>query len=434
MCLSSIARPVSHTNESPWERHTIDNTSSGADGVKLADVNGDGRMDIATGWESGGVSRIYLQPDRAAVRALWPSITVGEAPNVEDAVFVDLDSDGAVDVVSSCEGDASKMFIHWAPAEPADYADASKWSTEPIPATDQGVRWMYAMPMQVDGRRGSDLVVGSKEGGSNADGAMVGWLEAPEDPRDLAAWRLHRFHRARWIMSLQQHDIDSDGDRDIVVSERRPGASARPEDGGVRFQGVYWLENPGAVATVAGEPWVEHAILNTGAIGKRGASAMFIDGHDFNGDQRVDFAIAVARELPDVSDEIHLVTCPDDPEKTLLHDETTVTTWHHEVVTPSLPHGVGTAKAVAVGNVNVDGAWDLIYSCEKASGALHGTLWMEKTGRSWTTHLLGGPEGTKYDRLELLDIDEDGDLDVLTCEEAVDLGVFWYENPFGAGD
>ena len=36
-----------------WTRHTIDNSSRGADGVRFLDVNGDGLEDIATGWEEG---------------------------------------------------------------------------------------------------------------------------------------------------------------------------------------------------------------------------------------------------------------------------------------------------------------------------------------------------------------------------------------------
>ena len=36
---------------------------------------------------------------------------------------------------------------------------------------------------------------------------------------------------------------------------------------------------------------------------------------------------------------------------------------------------------------------------------------------TWELHDVSGPEGIKYDRLELVDLDEDGDLDILTCEE-----------------
>ena len=31
--------------------------------------------------------------------------------------------------------------------------------------------------------------------------------------------------------------------------------------------------------------------------------------------------------------------------------------------------------------------------------------------------------------MELIDLDGDGDLDVMTCEERKNLGVIWYENP-----
>ena len=38
------------------------------------------------------------------------------------------------------------------------------------------------------------------------------------------------------------------------------------------------------------------------------------------------------------------------------------------------------------------------------------------------------PDGIKHDLVELLDLDGDGDPDVLTCEETKNLGVFGY-NP-----
>ncbi len=59
---SACAVSVAVAADSPWPRHTIADSSKGAGGVRLADADGDGLMDIATGWEEGGVVRAYLHP------------------------------------------------------------------------------------------------------------------------------------------------------------------------------------------------------------------------------------------------------------------------------------------------------------------------------------------------------------------------------------
>src|SRR5687768_7666900 len=96
--LSADAAPAS----TPWRRHTIDDSAKGADGVRLADANGDGLLDIATGWEEAGLLRVYLNPGVPKSGNRWPAVTVGKVKSPEDAVLVDLDGDGAVDVVSCC--------------------------------------------------------------------------------------------------------------------------------------------------------------------------------------------------------------------------------------------------------------------------------------------------------------------------------------------
>ena len=65
--------------QQPWARHTIDNSSQGADGVRLADVNGDGPEDITSGWEEGGKIRVYLNPGAARAAQPWPVVNVGAA-------------------------------------------------------------------------------------------------------------------------------------------------------------------------------------------------------------------------------------------------------------------------------------------------------------------------------------------------------------------
>ena len=76
------------------------------------DVNGDGLLDVATGWEEGGVVRAYINPGPIKSTAEWPAVTVGRVKSAEDAVFFDVDNEGANDGVSCCEGGTKTTFVH----------------------------------------------------------------------------------------------------------------------------------------------------------------------------------------------------------------------------------------------------------------------------------------------------------------------------------
>lgn len=366
---------------SPWARHTIDNTSQGADGVKLGDFNGDGLPDIVTGWEEGGVVRVYANPGAAKVRDAWPQTTVGKVKNVEEAIFADLDGDGRLEVVSGTEGKTRTLFWH--------RLIDGQWRTDAFPAAKDTQMWMQAAALDLDGLHGADLLLASK-----GDGAAVGWLQAPEKPDELRAWSYHKLREAGWLMSLTPHDVDGDGDADAVFSDRK----------GQRT-GVFWLENPGAEANRQHAAWKEHAI---GGLGKQ---VMFADIGDVNGDGLADVVVAAKP--------VEIVICLRMPDGG----------WDERVLTLD-GSNLGDAKAAKIADVNGDSLPDLFFTCENAKGKLEGIVWLEQQRDGpWKQHTLGGPEGLKYDLMQTLDLDGDGDLDVITCEERDQLGVVWYENP-----
>jgi hypothetical protein len=369
----------------PWKMHIIDNTSRGADGVRLKDVNKDGLPDIATGWEEGGVIRTYLNPGPKKVKQPWPLTEVGKVNSPEDAVFIDLDGDGDHDVVSCCEGRTRTVYFHWAPSSGSN-VDSAKWQTQAATVTAGKQSWMFALPLQVDGG-GMDLVLGSK-----GSGATIGWLQSPKNPRDIKAWEYHPWYQAGWIMSLISHDMDNDGDLDVLASDRRS-----------KTPGVLWLENPGAKAMKA-NPSLQWNVHRIGAVGKE---VMFIT---ISKDNVIHAAVRPNR--------IHLLQSNGDPRKP----------WREQVITyPSNKYG--TAKAACAADLDGDGQTEIAVSCEAANGAKSGVFYLKKIKGKWVDHDIGGPKGLKYDRIELLDLDGDGDLDLLTCEERDFNAVLWYENP-----
>jgi len=308
-------------------------------------------------------------------------------------VLVDLDGDGSLDVVSCCEGGTRSVFVHWSPRDKSRLLDEAAWTTAAIPALAGQQLAMYCLPLPIDGQHGTDLVIGSK-----GQGAKIGWLQSPANPRDLAAWKYHPLCAAGWIMSLVASDLDGDGDQDILTSDRKGPAA-----------GCHWLENPG-IGERQTQPWTRHAI------GPTGVEVMFLHFVDFDLDRRAD------------------VLVPTYGKQLFWHQrmEGAAPAWA-SVALP-YPAQFGKGKGVRAADVDLDGQLDLVVSSENYEGT-SGLVWLSRTAQAegrWHTHEISGfagPRGLKLDDVQMIDLDADGDLDALTTEERTGLGVVWFENP-----
>ena len=409
--LSPILSSMAEENRGqPWKRHTIDNTSRGADGIDLADVNGDGLQDLVSGWEEGGEIRLYLNPGPKQSVNPWPKVTVGKVRSPEDAKFMDVDGNGVLDIVSSCEGREQTIFVHWSPVSKAErthdekWLQSSTWKTEPLPASEKKQLWMFSRSADLDGDGKLDLIAGSK--GKNAS---IGWFEAPPNPRDLAKWKWHPLYDAGWIMSLKLIDINRDGEIDIVSSDRKG-----------KQRGCWWLENPGVSSIKQNRPG-QQSYWKLHSIGGQNQEVMFMSEADLNDDRKQDFLVAVSG-----GDILYL-------KNESSTEKNPTQSWSAHAI--KMPENVGRGKAVASADLDLDGREDVILTCEH-SERKSGVVWLSRsksqpaTDPNWETHEISGPEkGVKFDLIQLLDLDADGDLDILTCEERHNLGVIWYENP-----
>ena len=397
--INLICLTMNHSQtHADWPMHVIDDSSRGADGVRLGDLNGDGRQDIVTGWEEGGRIRICLQPKPSESRKLWPSMEVGRVASPEDAVFADVDGDGDLDVVSSCEGKEQTVYIHWNPTNGGAFDLSRPWKTEAVPQSVKSQQWMFCLPIVDSDGALRQLVTGSK--GSNA---AIGRWHIAELRRDLDSWKWKPLRRSGWLMSLIDHDMDSDGDADVLFSDRK----------GAR-RGIYWLEHPDQDEEGL---WREHEV------GGAKSEVMFLKIGQLDNKGPEEIVTAIRGE----------------PITVFGRDSVKSTDW--SVVARIQPVGTGTGKGIGLGDLNLDGKTDIVMSCENAQKK-HGVVAFLQQGdqannsetnpghAAWLQIEISGVDrGIKFDRIEMIDIDQDGDLDVLTCEERDNLGVIWYENP-----
>ncbi|MDX1962966.1 MAG: VCBS repeat-containing protein [Pirellulales bacterium] len=395
-----------------WRRHVIDDRYDGPDGTKLGDVNGDGRLDVVTGWESEGLTVAYLQPESQFIRRSWPSVVVGKTPKAEDAVFLDLNRDGNLDVISSCEQHVEKAFVHWGPVRDK-ILDPHAWRQQELTPISGISQWMFAEPIPLrDGdREVTAVVLGGKNYERNQT-AKLGLVVPGDDLGAVQDYRWQPLADVSWVMSIIVADLNGDKHADILYSDKHgPGC------------GVWWLENPGSVKP--SESWSKHAVT-TGVLD----GCMLIAYADFDGDGLRDVVAPV--DFPVVEGQTRQRYL-----RLLRRLPSTEVAWQQQDL--MLPPLTGQPKAVTVGDINLDGKADLVVSSTGAENGQTGTYWLEQgntvSAHDWQPRRIAAPTGIKYDLVHVVDLDGDGDLDTLTSEEKVEgrgLGVFWYENPVRA--
>lgn len=385
---------------SPWPRHEVDNGAFGADGVRVGDLNNDGRPDLITAWEASGQIRIAINPGGCSATDTWEVGVVGLVAYCEDSFAADLDGDGRQDLITCSEQSDRGVYVHWGPAHNGLLLNTGSWLTRRFPAAPDRY-WMYGVAAQIDGRNGPDLFVGAKS--SSADIPVdIGYLMAPSEPRKMELWTYHVIGRAGWTTNLIAHDMDGDGDVDLVVFDRLGPT-----------RGVRWLEHPGEDELINNAMWTEHRVSAPmpATIGSMG---------DLDGDGLLDIIVPVR------------------PHGLYWYErlDASGSKWEqHEIYTSA---SVGIPKSASAGDINMDGNVDIVVSFAEASESFRGVVLHQNPGNPispfWPVYDISGPDGEKYDAIPLLDVDGDGDLDVVATDEHDNqsgdgLGLVWYRSP-----
>ncbi len=199
-----------------WNTTTIvsGDLAAGARCVAVADISGDGRYDILVGTDEGHI--LYLRQTGSNPGALsnWNTSLIASAEGTDpwtDIQLADVDGDGRLELVACQAGDANRISLL---KPPAGAVDGANWTRVDV-ATSSRKGANQVIPIDMDGDGSIDFV--SLASGEGSDSVV--WYANPGNDVALTnAWSRHAIGHVPDAQSAALVDIDGDGFYDLVVS------------------------------------------------------------------------------------------------------------------------------------------------------------------------------------------------------------------------
>ncbi|KDA01151.1 FG-GAP repeat domain-containing protein [Hyphomonas oceanitis] len=275
-----------------WREHLIDDQQTnggtairGGDGLVIADLDGDGVLDIVSVHEDSNHLRIAFGTSDADT---WINVTVAagdEVGAIEDVAVGDINGDGWPDLVAACE-EAHLLYLQ----NPGKLARKETWPRM-IPKITQGRgSWLRVFMADMDQDGHLDVLAANKGAADIIDPSLASAARPTSlfriegDPLVQSSWHEQVLSREVVPNTAMPIDIDDDGDMDVLVAARLDLQMAILETVGNGTASGFTVK-PHPITIVAGMPVPDDW---------RGASSAFQSAFaDIDGDGRKDLVVAV---------------------------------------------------------------------------------------------------------------------------------------------